>query len=88
MADIKEPPQGGRPIRGKSNDAFTIPQTGYNGYIPPIAFNSLEHELAGLVHGSASLELYIKDGHLLRYKVSRERSFIPGKPTTGGVHNE
>ena len=57
---------------------------GYNGSIPSTAFDALEGELAGLIHGTAVLTIHIKDGHLLRYVTSRERSFVPGKPMTGG----
>jgi hypothetical protein len=56
-----------------------------NGNIPPAAIESLESEIAGLVHGTATLTIHIKDGNLIRYVTSRERSFVPGKPTTGSV---
>jgi hypothetical protein len=58
-------------------------QQGYSGKIPTPAFTALSWELAGLVHGTATLTIHVKDGHLSRYTTSRERSFVPGKPTTG-----
>ena len=60
----------------------------YNGYIPPAAFTALSWELAGLVHGTASLIIHIKDGQLNRYITGRERSHVPGKPKTGGDNGE
>jgi hypothetical protein len=75
----KKPLQGCGPIRG--NEAFTISQIGFNGDIPLAAYKDLESEIAGLIFGSVSLVLYIKDGHLIRYTTSRERSFVPEKPT-------
>jgi hypothetical protein len=88
MPENKEPLQGGQPIRGKSYGTFTVSQAGYNGNIPPTAFEALKHEAAGLLHGTASLTIHVKDGHLLRYVTNRERSFVPGRTTTGDIHNE
>ena len=84
MPEKEKPLQGGRPIQG--NDNPIIAKQKYNGYIPPAAFNALEHEATGLMHGTATLILHIKDGNLIRYVTSRERSFVPGKPTTGWSH--
>ena len=77
----EKPHHGGRPIRG--GDSSIIQQTGYSGYIPTDAFNALEHELTGLVHGIATLSIHVKDGNLLRYVTYHERSFVPNKPMTG-----
>ena len=78
---MKKPLHGG-PIRGSDNP--TITQSGYNGNIPIAAFNALEQEAGGLIHGVVTLALHFKDGKLNRYVTNRERSHIPGKPTTGG----
>jgi len=69
----KEPLQG-EPIRG--NDNPTITQTGYNGHIPPAAINALEKELLGLVHGTTSLTIHIRDGRFARFTTGRERSHM------------
>jgi hypothetical protein len=53
-------------------------QEGYNGYIPTSAFTALSWELAGLVHGTATLTIHIRDGRLARYTTGRERSFVEG----------
>ena len=66
-------------------DTPVIAKDGYSGHIPPTAFNALEWEAAGLMHGKATLTLYIKDGNLNRFVTSRKRSFVSGKPTTGGA---
>jgi len=58
------------PLRGDDTSM------GYNGYIPPAAFNALEWEAAGIVHGIATLELHIRDGRLVRYVASRQNSFV------------
>jgi hypothetical protein len=82
----KLPPQGGEPIRG--GDALNITQNGYSGNIPTAGIIALEQELTGLAHGTATLTIHIKDGQLVRYAASRERSFVPGKATTGGRNGE
>ena len=61
---------------------------GYNGYVPPEAFTALSWELAGLVHGKATLTIFVKDGSLNRYVTSRKRSFVPGKRKTGSNGND
>jgi hypothetical protein len=61
---------------------------GYNGSIPSTAFNALEGELAGLIHGTAVLTIHVKDGKLIRYMIARERSVIPGKPMSGGCNGK
>jgi hypothetical protein len=78
-------PEKNKPIRG--TDAQIIAQIGYAGNIPLSAVKELEQEAAGLIHGIATLTIHVKDGKLTRYVASRERSFIPGRPTTG-VANE
>jgi hypothetical protein len=52
---------------GKKADTFTIPAA---------AITVLEKELAGLVHGTASLTLHVRDGWLARFTTGRERSFM------------
>ena len=84
MLKNEKPLQGGRPIRG--NDTLNITDKAFDGKIPLAAVNALEHEAAGLMHGTATLTLHVKDGHLLRYTTNRERSFISGKLTTGGTY--
>jgi hypothetical protein len=53
-------------------------QLGYSGKIPTEAFRALEWELAGLVHGTASLTIHIRDGKLVRFTTVRERSHMTG----------
>jgi len=77
----KIPHQGGQPIRGGNTP--TLSQNGFNGNIPPAAIQALEQEAAGVMHGVVTLTFHIKDGHLIRYATGRDRSFVPGKPTTG-----
>jgi len=54
--------------------------------IPPAAVQALEQEAAGVMHGTVTLALHFKDGHLIRYTTGHERSFVPGRPMTGD-HN-
>jgi hypothetical protein len=54
----------------------TEKQDGYSGKVPMTAIIALEHELAGLVHGTASLAVHIRDGKLARFTTGRECSFI------------
>ncbi|MDR0476043.1 MAG: hypothetical protein LBH43_20550 [Treponema sp.] len=75
------------PLQDKSiqgGNTSTISRIGYLGNIPPAAVQALENEAAGLIHGTIMLTLHVKDGHLIRYVIGKEHSFIPGKPTTGG----
>jgi hypothetical protein len=51
---------------------------GYSGKIPPKGIIALGWELAGLVHGTATLNIHIRDGKLARFTTGRERSFIKG----------
>ena len=81
---MKKPHQSGELIRGSGNS--TISQSGYNGNIPETAFNALEQETAGLIHGTATLTLHIRDGQLARFTTSHERSFVPNNQTSGGHH--
>ena len=71
-----KPPQDGKP-----------PVRGFGGNIPADAFDALEMEAAGLMHGTVTLVIHIKDGNLTRFVTSRERSIILGKPTTGAQPN-
>jgi hypothetical protein len=70
----KIPLQDAVSIRG--GDSSTIPQAGYNGYIPPEAITALSWELNGLVHGTATLTIHIRDGKMARFTTGRERSFM------------
>jgi len=76
-------PSEKRPIRG--HDITNLTQTGNIGNIPPEAFQAFECEAAGVIHGTVTLTLHVKDGHLIRYTIDRELSFVPGKPTTGSM---
>ena len=53
-----------------------ITEGGYSGKIPTKAIIDLEWELAGLMHGKATLALHIRDGRLARFTTGRERSHI------------
>ena len=66
--------------------ALSSPVDGYDGNIPTTALSAIRREVAGLLHGTASLTLHVKDGHLLRFVTSREISHVPAKQKTGG-HN-
>ena len=78
----REKPLQGIPVRG-NGDTSTLTENDYEGNIPLVAIRELENEATGLMHGLVMLTLHIKDGKLIRYTTSRERSFVPGKPTTG-----
>ena len=82
----KIPLQDGRSFRGSSSNNTTVSQLGYNGYIPAQAFTDLSWEAAGVIYGTATLKLHIRDGKLVRYATSRERSFVSVKPTTGSQY--
>ena len=81
MSEKEKPHQGGRPIRG--NNTYIVSQAGFSGNVSPEAVQALVQEAAGIVHGTVTLTLHVKDGNLIRYVVSRECSFISGKPSTG-----
>jgi hypothetical protein len=51
-------------------------QSGYSGKIPTAAIVAFEQELAGLIHGTASLVIYVRDGRLTRFTTGRERSHM------------
>lgn len=59
-------------------DTLTITNNGYSGNIPVVSIMALEHEVTGLVHGVAVLELHVRDGKLARFVTRKERSFITG----------
>ncbi|MDR2419221.1 MAG: hypothetical protein LBD79_09230 [Treponema sp.] len=44
--------------------------------IPVAAIIALEQDLAGMVHGTVTLTLHIRDGRLARFITGRERSFM------------
>ena len=48
------------------------------------AVEALERETAGISHGTATLTVHVKDGKWNRFTTSRERSFVLGKPRSGG----
>jgi hypothetical protein len=73
-AMLKEKSLQGEPVRGGNNS--TVSQNTYKGYIPPVAFNALRQEAAGIIHGTATLILHVRDGKLTRYTISKERSFM------------
>jgi hypothetical protein len=52
------------------------PQDGYSGKIPTAAIIGLEQELVGLVHGTATLTMHIRDGKLARFTTGREYSHM------------
>jgi len=65
----------------RDGDTLSIAE---GGNILTVAFEALEKETTGIMHGTATLTLHVKDGQLNRFTTSRERSFVPGKPMTGG----
>jgi hypothetical protein len=50
--------------------------------IPAEIIEALEQELRDLVFGAVRLEIILHDGHA-RYKISREKSVVPGKASSG-----
>jgi hypothetical protein len=60
----------------KVDPSATQAQGGYFGKIPVAAIVAFESELTGLLHGTASLTIHIRDGKLARYNTSRERSHM------------
>jgi hypothetical protein len=52
--------------------------------IPPEIVETLETELRGLSFGMVRLEIILHDGQA-RYRISREKSIMPGKPTSGAA---
>ena len=76
-------PQGGRPIRG--DDTNSLADKSFDGNIPDSAINAFKQEATGLIHGTVTLTLHVKDGLLSRYVINRERSIVPGRSTTGST---
>jgi hypothetical protein len=70
----QKPLHDGESIRG--GDTSTITESGYDGNIPLAAFTAIERELAGLVYGTATLTIHIRDGRLARFTTGRERSHM------------
>ena len=69
----KQKPLRGEPVRG--GETLTIAGIGYKRNIIPVAaIDSLEHELTGLAHGTASLVIHVRDNRITRFVVGRERS--------------
>jgi hypothetical protein len=50
--------------------------------IPAEIISALESELEGLSFGTVKLEILIHDNQP-RYKITREKSIVVGKPTSG-----
>ena len=75
-------PRSGELLRG-DDGTFNIAAKAFDGKIPQDAFNDLEHEATGIIHGVVTLTVHVKDGRLSRYVIGRERSYVPGKPMTG-----
>jgi len=44
--------------------------------IPAEIISHLEQEIAGINHGSGILQLFIRDGRLHRYSITREGSYL------------
>ena len=82
---MKKPLQG-KPIRG--GDALTVTEKTFDCNILTSAIDALNEELTGLLHGSVSLTVFIKDGRLSRFTLNRERSIVPDKPMTGSTHDK
>ena len=80
---IKQSPPGREGNSKTINDTSTMPRKSYSGKIPVDAFNALEWEAAGLVNGTATLILHIRDGELISYVTSRERCFVPKENCDG-----
>jgi hypothetical protein len=55
--------------------------------IPESILSQFEKAIEGLSFGRASLEVIAHDRHV-QYKILREDSIVPGKPTSGGGGNE
>jgi hypothetical protein len=66
-------PHGGGPIRG--NDISSVSKKDSNVKIAG-AIAALENELIGILHGTVTLTIFVRDGHLARYATSRERSYL------------
>jgi hypothetical protein len=52
--------------------------------IPAEIIEALEQELRGLAFGVVRLEVILHDERA-RYKISREKSIVPGKPSSGAA---
>jgi hypothetical protein len=55
-----------------------------DGKIPPEIIAAVEAELRGLAFGLVRLDIILHDGQP-RYKISREKSIVPGKPASGST---
>jgi hypothetical protein len=60
------------------SNAVPAKERGYSGEVPLAAIAALGRELEGLIHGAASLTLHVRNGRLVRFTASRERSFLEG----------
>jgi len=79
----KEKPLQGEPIQG--GDTPIITEREFNGNIPINAIDIFKQEATGLIHGTVTLTIHVKDGLLSRYVINREHSIVPGRPTTGAI---
>jgi len=48
----------------------------HGGAVPPAAITALSWELHGLTHGTATLEIHVRDGRLARFATGRTRSHL------------
>ncbi|MCL2273183.1 MAG: hypothetical protein FWC19_10325 [Treponema sp.] len=71
----KEKPRG--------SDTPILAKKIFDGNIPADAILLFTQEATGLIHGTVTLTLHVKDGHLNRYVTNRECSIVPGRPMTG-----
>ena len=80
---MKKAPQNEVSFRGQGETiTATLPRiqvncNGYSEYIPAECFRALHNEAAGLIHGTVTLTLHIRDRKLARFATSRERSYLP-----------
>jgi hypothetical protein len=58
------------------NSGETPTKQGYSGGVPPAAIDALERELTNLEHGAASLTIHVRAGHLARFVIERQQSFL------------
>ena len=80
-------PQDGRSIR--DSDTLILTDKFFDGNnIPVAAIKALKEESTGLLHGTVTLALHVKDGNLYRFTINRERSIVPDKPMTGSTHDK
>jgi hypothetical protein len=57
-------------------NAAPVKGRGFSGEIPITVVAVIEQEAEGVIHGTVSLTLHIRDGCLARFTTSRECSFL------------